>query len=174
MWQKNKISLMNDILVVHRCIRYRFAFFFWGHGLQSSCSRSQPQLIEHGFRECGHCIIFTTFDLRQFEPSVFGFNFWHGCVSHHTSRHVCLSLHACRLSSASWAWCPFVSPANVAVLGWYPWAVICSHVCALANERPAPRLCVCVSPPITALGCVSCMCIVLRARLDTHHANTRR
>jgi hypothetical protein len=50
---------------------------------------------------------------------------------------------------------PFTSPAGVAVLGWYPRAVICSRVCALANERPAPRLCACVSPPtITALGCV--------------------
>jgi hypothetical protein len=28
MWQKDEIGLMNGILVVHRCMRYRFAFFF--------------------------------------------------------------------------------------------------------------------------------------------------
>lgn len=51
---------------------------------------------------------------------------------------------------------PFASPAGVAVLGWYVWAVICSHVCALANERPAPRLCACVSPPTTLTAYVGC------------------
>ena len=55
---------------------------------------------------------------------------------------------------------PFASPAGVAVLGCYAWAVICSHVCALTNEKTAPRLCVCVSPTtITPLGCVICVLI---------------
>jgi hypothetical protein len=35
-----------------------------------------------------------------------------------------------------------------------------SHVCALANEGPAPRLCACVSPStITALGCICFFCV---------------
>jgi hypothetical protein len=51
--------------------------------------------------------------------------------------------------STAWRIAPFASPAGVA-FGSYQWAVICLHACALANERPAPRLRVCVSLPLTA------------------------
>jgi hypothetical protein len=74
---------------------------------------------------------------------------------------MCVSVcgfRASPLSSASMAYCPLNITSwccSVSVLGWYPWVVICSRVCALANEIPAPCLCACVSPPtITALGCV--------------------
>jgi hypothetical protein len=45
------------------------------------------------------------------------------------------------------------------ILGWYPWAVICSHVCAHANERPAPRLWRTFRPPPSLRWAVSCMCV---------------
>jgi hypothetical protein len=66
-----------------------------------------------------------------------------------------------------WHRCPlhglFCPPLHhqlvVAVLGWYPWAVICSHGCALANERPAPRpVCVRFSPHHQLFGlCHACV-----------------
>jgi hypothetical protein len=80
------------------------------------------------------------------------------------SLHVCVGF-VCLRSPLYGLVPPFaLLPARVAVVGWYPWSVICSHVCALANERPARRLCACVSPPtITGLGCVMrvlfCVCV---------------
>jgi hypothetical protein len=55
---------------------------------------------------------------------------------------------------------PFASPASVAVLGWYSWAVLCSHVSHW-------RLCACVSP--STITSVTSLCFIfLRSRLDTH------
>jgi hypothetical protein len=76
----------------------------------------------------------------------------------------CLSMHALA-SSVSVLHCmgtycpPCTSPAGVAVLGWYSCAVICLHFCALANEKPAPFLFACDSPPTnTVLGSLCHAC----------------
>jgi len=53
--------------------------------------------------------------------------------------------------------------------GWYPWAVSCSHVCALANERRAQRMCACVLPSSSLRWAVSCVWFFcVRASTCTH------